>query len=640
MKRGFFQSLAGVALLAGLFIVTVINIWQSNRIEKNQISLLGRLRTVEKAIESGNFGGAGGQSGRRGGIWGAAEPDYVTQALQDPTNFLKRDTTPWLPAEAKQGGTLHMALSSDPKGFNFLVENSSDVSMLQRYSLVQLAEYHKKDVSQFAPELAYHWAISEDKRTHTFKLREDIYWQKPTVDWESGRFEWLKGTHQVTAHDLVFHFDMLMNAQVGGAAPMRSYFSELETYRAIDDFTFEVKLKAPKYMNVPMLASVFPVPEFLYAFDEAGERFPDEIIGKRFEQHWYSPNALGAGPYQITKYQPGVAVELERDPTFPLGGNAFDKIVFSVIRDQTALPRKLRTKELHITGLAAGQYRAEVLEGKPKSPFKDGTLQNGSHWAYSYTYIGWNLRRPMFSDKRVRQAMSHAFPAQKLLDDVWLGLGKRVSGPMPPLQPLYNRSVPLIPYDLDKARALLDEAGWVDTNGDGTRDKVIDGVHTEFKFSLVLYGSSNEYRTLGTIYKEDLAKIGVTMIVAPMEWTNLLKKIQAREFDAVTLAWISGPPADFRQIWHGDEADKPKSSNHVGFNHPEANRLIEALETEFDPAKRERIAHAFHALVADEQPYTFFRSPRYITYWQTELKNVWFQLYRPHRSPRPFYLSQ
>jgi peptide/nickel transport system substrate-binding protein len=246
----------------------------------------------------------------------------------------------------------------------------------------------------------------------------------------------------------------------------------------------------------------------------------------------------------------------------------------------------------------------------------------------------------MFSDKRVRQAMSHAFPAQTLLDDVWLGLGERVSGPMPTVQPLYNKSVPLIPYDLEKARALLDEAGWVDTNDNGTRDKMIDGTHTEFEFKLVLYGSSNEYRTLGTIFKEDLAKIGVTMIVAPMEWANLLKKIQAREFDAVTLAWISGPPADFRQIWHGDEADKPKSSNHVGFNHPEGNRLIEALETEFDPAARERIAHAFHALVADEQPYTFFRSPKSITFWQSELKNVWFQLSRPHRNPRPFYLSQ
>jgi len=640
MKRGFFQSLLGTLLLVALLIVTSINVWQSNRIEKKQISLLSRLKTVEKAIESGDFSSAGGSGGPTGGIWGAAEPDYVTKALQDPSNFLKRDNTPWLPADAQQGGTLLLSLSSDPKGFNFLIENGSDTSMLRRYSLVQLAEYHKKDVSQFGPELAYHWRISEDKKTHTFKLRTDIYWQKPTVDWESGRFDWLKGTHQVTAKDLVFAFNMMMNNQVSGAAPKRSYYDELESYRALDDFTFEVKLKTPKYMNVPMLASAFPVPEFLYAYDEAGERFPDEIIGKRFEEHWYNPNALGAGPYQITGYQSGVSVVLERDPKFPLGGNAFDKIIFSVLKDKTAYPRKLRTKELHLAPMFGAQYRSEVIEGKSDSPFMDGTLQEGEHWSYSYTYIGWNLRRPMFSDKRVRQAMSHAFPAQKLLDDVWMGLGERVSGPMPTVQPLYNKSVPLIPYDLDKARALLDEAGWVDTNGDGTRDKVLDGVHTEFDFKLVLYGSSAEYATLAAIFKEDLAKIGVKMAVAPTEWANLLKQIQAREFDAVTLAWISGPPADFRQIWHGDEADKPKSSNHVGFNHPEGNRLIEALETEFDPAERERIAHEFHALVADEQPYTFFRSPKSITYWQPELKNVWFQLKRPHRDPRPFYLSQ
>ena len=103
MKRGFFQSLAGIALLAGLLIVTAINVWQSNRIEKNQISLLSRLKTVERAIESGNFGSAG-TAGPSGGIWGAAAPDYVTKALQDPKTFLKRDPTPWLPADAQQGG--------------------------------------------------------------------------------------------------------------------------------------------------------------------------------------------------------------------------------------------------------------------------------------------------------------------------------------------------------------------------------------------------------------------------------------------------------------------------------------------------------------------------------------------------------
>jgi peptide/nickel transport system substrate-binding protein len=639
MQRGFLRSLMGLALIAGLFVVTIINVWQSNRIEANQIAVLARLSEVEKAIESGGVGGAVASKGPAGGIWGVPEPAYITEGLQDPNNLLKRDPTPWLPADAKQGGVLNLKMGSDPKGFNFLIENGADTHMVQRYVLVQLAEYHKKDVTKFGPELAYSWTITPDRLTHTFKLRNDIYWQKPDVKWASGKYDWLKGKHQVTAHDLVFMMKMLMNPQVAGAAPMRPYFKDLVSYTALDDFTFEVKFSKAKQSQQSLIYSAYPVPEFLYAHDEAGERYDKEVMGKRFEDHWYNPRALGAGPYRMTRMEAGVAIELERDAGFPLGGNAPDKIVFSILKDQNQPPRKLRTKELHLASLQPGQYRAEYLEGDEDSPFKNGQLQKGEFWAYNYFYIAWNADQPYFGDKRVRQAMSYAYHAELILQDVFLGLGERCTGPMPTIQPFYDKSLTPYPFDLEKAAALLDEAGWTDTDGDGIRDKEIDGVNVPFAFKLIVYGSSNEYRTMGTIFKEDLAKIGVRMDVSPLEWSNLLKKVSAREFDAITLAWVSGPDVDFRQIWHSEEADKPKSSNRIGFRNPEADRIIEDLETEFDPAKRKVLAQEFHRLLYDLQPYTFFYTRKTMVFWQPELKNVSFQQVRPHSNPRPFYLG-
>ena len=127
--------------------------------------------------------------------------------------------------------------------------------------------------------------------------------------------------------------------------------------------------------------------------------------------------------------------------------------------------------------------------------------------------------------------------------------------------------------------------------------------------------------------------------MAPMEWANLLKKVDAREFDAITLAWVSGPPVDFRQIWHSSQADLPKGSNRVGFRNPEADKIIEALESEFDEGKRKKLAQQFHQLLYEEQPYTFFYTRKTKVFWQPELKNVWFQLVRPHINPRPFYLG-
>jgi ABC-type transport system substrate-binding protein len=430
-----------------------------------------------------------------------------------------------------------------------------------------------------------------------------------------------------------------MNDQVAGAAPLRSYFDELESYEALDDHTFRISFKKPKYMQKVVVTGLYPLPKFLYAFDEAGEAYEPEVIGKRFEDHWYNPMGLGAGPYKLTRFEPGVAIELERNARFPLGGNAMDKIVYSILKDQNQPPRKLRTGELHLSSLQPAQYRAEVLEGEADSPFKNGDLKGGEFWSYNYFYIGWNADQPYFADKRVRQAMSHAFNAQLLIDDVFLGLGERCTGPMPTVQPYYDRSLDPYAFDLERAKALLDEAGWTDTDGDGIRDKLVDGESVPFDFKLVVFGSSNEYKTVGNIYKEDLAKIGVKMNVAPMEWANLLKKVDAREFDAVTLAWVSGPPVDFRQIWHSSQADLPKGSNRVGFRNPEADRIIEALEVEFDERKRRELAQEFHRLLYDEQPYTFFYTRKSTVYWQKELQNVWFQLTRPHVSPRPFYFA-
>ena len=547
----------------------------------------------------------------------------------------------WNPPQIKAGGgTLLMQFGSDPKGFNYTAENGADVQRIQTYNTLNLVRRHKKDPSELGSELAYHLKVDDDFKTFTYKIRRDIYWHVPAVDFSTGRFDWLKGDHQTTAHDLVFAMDMMMNDQVAGAAPSRSYLSDLLDYEAIDDFTFRIRFKTKLQSTLAVIVpGLYAVPEFLYAFDEDGERYPDEIIGARFQDHWYNPRGLGNGPYRFVKYEPGVSIELERVPGFPLGGNPHDKIIFQIIKDQTSWARKLRTKELDISYLQPGQYRSEVLEGEADSPFKDGSLKEGEYWEHTYFYVGWNADRPWFGDKRVRWAMSHAFNADRLIDEVFLGLGERCTGPMPSFLPFYDKSIPPIPFDLNRAQELLVEAGWEDTNDDGIRDKEINGERVEFDFTLIVYGSSDEYITLGNIFKEDLAQIGVKMTVQPLDWAVLLKRVDDREFDAITLAWVSGPDVDFYQIWHSSQADVPKGSNRVGFRNPEADKLIEALRLEFDFEKRIQLAHQFHKLAYDEQPYTFFYTRKRKAFWQKRLKNVWFGKVRPYMNPRPWMLA-
>ena len=123
-----------------------------------------------------------------------------------------------------------------------------------------------------------------------------------------------------------------------------------------------------------MVRGLYPMPEFLYAYDESGVRYDDASIGTKFEAHWYDPNTIGAGPYRFVTFDPGVKIEVERDPMYPLGGNAFKSIIFQIIGEDQQRIRKMKTGELHYTGLTPSQYRVEVLEADDSSPFKNGGI--------------------------------------------------------------------------------------------------------------------------------------------------------------------------------------------------------------------------------------------------------------------------
>ncbi|MBM76756.1 MAG: hypothetical protein CMK59_15215 [Proteobacteria bacterium] len=642
MFKALLRSITTIILLLVLIVLSIVFVAQNNNLEQQNIELIKIKENQETECVSTQTTNS---SDSDLGVW-----SKYAFAFQDPSNLLSLDEE-WLGEDAQKGGTLLSYLGSDPKGLNFLTQNGSDVSNLQNYIGIGLMRRHFNDTSKWHPELAYHMGRTEDFLTYTYKIRDDVFWHDPTLEKSNPSLAWLfegkscreghfiNGRCRVTAHDLVFMMDMLMNNQVAGAAPIRSYYSNLKQYRALDDFTFQVEFNKKTQTQDNMVRGIYPMPEFLYAYDEDGNRYDDSIIGTKFEAHWYDPNTIGAGPYRFVEFDPGVKIMLERDSRFPLGGNAFKKILFQIINDDQQRLRKMKKEEIHYTGLSPSQYRVEVVEGDQSSPFKNGTFGNAEYWSHTYYYIGWNNQSIFFNDKRVRQAMSHAFNADFLLQKVMMNLGKRCTGPMPAFLPFYDSELPPIPFDLEKAKSLLNEAGWIDSDNDGILDKVIEGQKTDFEFSLTIYGSSKEYKTIGDIFKEELAKVGVKMNVVPQEWSMLLKKIDAREFDAVTLAWVSGPDVDFRQIWHSTQADVPQSSNYISFRNEEADKIIEALEVEFDFDKRVELANNFHKLLYDEQPYTFFYTRRSPYYWNQKLKDVKAQTVRPYLNARAWHLT-
>jgi len=184
------------------------------------------------------------------------------------------------------------------------------------------------------------------------------------------------------------------------------------------------------------------------------------------------------------------------------------------------------------------------------------------------------------------------------------GLAVRTVSPIQPLKEYYNKDIVPYPFDLTKAAALLEEAGWVDTDGDGVREKEIEGEDEPLVLEFLYSSGSTAAENMALMWKESLAQIGVQLKVASKEWTVYLEDTKSHNFELCTALWgqVSGLD-DMKQIWHTESYNG--GGNYVGFGNADTDKLIEAIRYENDVEKRNKLYYEMQEIIHDEAPYIF-----------------------------------
>lgn len=629
MSRNLTVQLSIAALLVALLVAVIINIVQFNSIERAVMDtrqkaehhgelLTGIQSRLEQGVAVNNVAAT-----NNGG--GAATPTEEVSG-----NLLEPDATPLAAPGAKMGGELRLTTRSDFKGFNQTIENSTDVSEV--YSVFiggYLARRHFTNPDKWHPDLAVSIVPNSEYTEYHVKLRKGVKWHRPTVDLANPRYKWLESEREVVADDFLFALEMILDEKVEGAAPARSYFKEFDRLEVINDHEFKVHWKKKVYSSKEITLSLYPQPRWLYGADEDGTLYPKEIVGLKLNNHWYNDRGIGTGPYRFVESKPGEYLKLTRNDSFYGGRAAIKDISYIIIRDPNAGLLRFKKGEIDLMALSASQYRKEILEAEANSPFKTGKFNHDILPRLAYRYLGWNARDPLFADKRVRRAMTHAFNREKIVTEVFMGLGKIITGNFYIDTPWYDKSIKPLAFDLEASKALLEEAGWSDSDGDGVRDKMIDGQKVDFEFQILIYNNFPEIKSASDIFKEDLIKVGVKMNITPVDWPIMQKKMEGKEFQAYTGGWGLGWEADPNQLWHSSQADEPKGSNFVSFKNKEADEIIEKAFTAFDFEERKALFNRFHNILHEEQPYTFFMAPDSVVVYSSKLKNVTYQKPRP-----------
>lgn len=546
--------------------------------------------------------------------------------------------------EAKESETLNLILETD---FNYLnlLENSADLNEVEQlvWTGGLYGREFKQDGKYFYGALAKSVRISKDYRVYTIELRDDFYWHLPAVDLNNAKYKWLrdKGRQKVTAHDFVFTMMNIVMNKDTEASVARAAYDKLDRVEALDDYTLKIYWKEKTYPSVSFSSLGTCIPKYIYSRYENGNKIPENVLGEVFNKHWFQSKMIGYGPYRFVSYEKGKRLILERDDSFPLKKPNFKKIVYHIVKNPDQQLARFLRGEVDFIDLRASQYGSlinEALKDEKKLLKSDfifpGKKEDGKfHWKKvpypGYSYIGWNQAKPYFKDVNVRRAMTHALPIKDLIKDVWMGLGTILTGPMLTSAIGYDHKIAPLSYDLKKASALLDEAGWIDQDKNGVREKMIDGKKIELNFEVVHFSPMPEYDQMFALYSKKLKTIGVNCKGLGLDWPNMLKRIDEKNFDAVAMGWGLSYETDPYQIWHSSQADVPKGSNRIDFRMPEVDNIIMRARSEFDPEGRKKLFNRWHQIFHENQPYTIWRGSVRVYAWNKKLGQIRFDTRRP-----------
>ncbi|MBS0207593.1 MAG: peptide ABC transporter substrate-binding protein [Planctomycetes bacterium] len=476
-------------------------------------------------------------------------------------------------------------LKSEIKSTNPIMFNSVEEGDLASLTAVDMFALSNNMVSYGSKETLVSWQTSKDHLLDKVVLRDDLTWSdgKP-----------------ITAHDIEFSFRMILDPKVPIPA-VRTGVDKLLCVKAYDAQTvvyFHPEAQPINHQNIN-----FPfLPKHVY--EKTYQEDPTLVTSAA--HHELERHPLSGNAYVVTKHEPNQEFVLERRESYYTHNGKqvrdkpyFKRIVFKIIPNGTTALLSLKKGDVDDLQLTPEDWHTKTNDD---DFYARNTKVRAPEWTYAY--FGWNCRRPYFTDVRVRRAMSLAFNYREMLDKLCYGLYQQSRGIFHAGAWMAANPMPE-PYtqDLDRAESLLDEAGWTDSDGDGVRDKLIDGKRVPFEFTLLCY-DLEPAKGISTLMKDCLEQIGVKCNVRTIERTTLIALELEHNYDAAFGAWGTGSdPYTLENIFATGEG-----RNFGLYSNPEVDRLFEQGKKEFDRQKRAAIYAQIHRVVWEDQPYTFLYS--------------------------------
>ena len=513
----------------------------------------------------------------------------------------------------------------DPDGLNPVTSTAANALYIQNNLFCKLLVYDPQTLD-LIPQLAVSRpeinVLDDGGMSLTFEILAEATWDNGTP---------------VTAEDYVFTLKAIRNPKVN-SAQIRPYFEFIDRVEVdpTNNKKFTVYSKQRYFRAEESCGQeTFILPEYHYDPEGIMRNFTVQQLGDpqnqdqlkkdasiiRFANEFNDPKyslqkglIVGCGPYNLSEWETRQRIVLERKENW-WGDKIKDnkmlqanppRIVYKTIPDITAAISNAKDGQLDVI---RSIQPTKFIDLKDDANFHS-TFDLSQPEQFAYYYIGFNMKKPQFTDKRVRRAITHLINRDEMIESIFESLAVKTNGPINPKKKYYNTDLEDIQYDIEKAKALLAEAGWKDSDGDNILDKMIAGK----KETMTIYYKYNQgnmvRKSIGQLLKDEAERVGIEVTLSPVDFPTLISDADKRNFDLVALAWVKTPGLDdMKQIWH-TSSDVEGGSNRLGFGNAASDAIIDEIRTTLDPEVRKDLYFKIQKMIYDEQPCVFLFVPR------------------------------
>ena len=518
-----------------------------------------------------------------------------------------------------QNNTLVVHLLSEPDDMHPTNGASAVRAEINLYTNLSLLRVNYK-TGELLPCLAKSLpTVSADGLSYTYEIKDGLSWDDKST---------------ITAADIAFttKASKCLFTNNPGLKPYWENIKEIKLDGA-NKQKFTIVMKRPYILNTWFWTDFPIIQEGFYDKQKTLAKYTEEQLtdstflktkadikqwADEFNspKYYTDPNFLsGAGPYKITKWDKGVSITLEKkkdhwsencQENWYCQANA-DKIILKLNTNNASAVLELKNGIMDVSGMI--DYASFTELSHDENFTKNYTLKLAD--TYNYTYVAMNMKpdgqkhQKLFNDLLVRKAMALLTPYEQINKTLYENHNKRVVCPISPNKLDFNTDLKPVEYNVEKAKELLKQAGWADTDNDQILDKLIDGKKIKFEFSINFLSGSKVWEDLAKQLAESMSKANIYAMLNPLDYNGFFSSITGHEFDMSIGAWqSSATPEDFSQLWSSASWTN-NGLNFTGFGTTQSDALIDSINVSIDENKRVALSKRFQKLVYDEQPYIF-----------------------------------